>query len=65
MPLTTVTTATRQKKLLNKERISISTTDGEHLFNDGWSKWSPVLRQALMDFGRTIVDESVDSFRVE
>ncbi len=65
LPFSVVTSVTRRKKLLNKDRMAIGTSDGEHLLNDGWSKWSPILRGALADSGRTIVDESEDAFRVE
>jgi hypothetical protein len=32
-----------ERRLLRRDRIRITTTDGEYLINDGWQAWSPLL----------------------
>ncbi|MGH9006738.1 MAG: hypothetical protein ACRDV6_03330 [Acidimicrobiales bacterium] len=56
-PLASITRVAREKMLLNKERIRITTIDGDYLFNDGWSVFSPALRQALIEHHRRRVVE--------
>jgi hypothetical protein len=65
LPLTSITGVRREKKMLNKDRIALTTTDGEYLFNDGWKAWSPLLRDALAVGGRRIVDRGGDAFAAE
>jgi hypothetical protein len=66
LPLASITRITRNKKLLNKDRIIVSTADEEYLFADGWKDWGPLLRDALTTHqGRKVVEESADDWRVE
>ncbi|HEV7191996.1 MAG TPA: hypothetical protein VGN35_02240 [Jatrophihabitantaceae bacterium] len=56
----------REKKLLGKDRIVLTTDTGSYTFSDGWKVWSPLLREALAArFGRTVVDDGADAFTVE
>lgn len=65
VPLSTITAMRRERKLLNKDRLALSTSDGEHLFNDGWAKWAPVLREALAGQGRAVVEDGPDAWSVQ
>lgn len=66
IPLASITSVRREKKLLNKDRIAVDTADRQYLFNDGWKQLSPVLKEALVTrHGRQVVEESPDSWRVQ
>jgi hypothetical protein len=66
LPLASITRISRNKKLLNKDRLLLSTADEEYLFADGWKEWAPLLRDALTSHhGRQIVEDSRDDWRVE
>lgn len=56
--------AGQRRKMLNKDRIAIATSDGEILPNDGWKRLGPALRQAITSLGRSIVDEGPQAWRV-
>jgi hypothetical protein len=65
VPLTDITKVTREKKLLSKDRIVLTTAKDEFRFSDGWKDWSPALRDALgKEHGRTIADDGPDAFSV-
>jgi hypothetical protein len=66
VPLGEITRVTRATKFKNKELIVLSTPDGEHRFNEGYSAWAPLLRRALVErHGRTVVEEGDDAWRIE
>jgi hypothetical protein len=66
IPLSSITSLRREKKLLNKDRIAVGTADREYLFNDGWNQLSPVLKEALITgHGRHVVEQSTDSWQVQ
>jgi hypothetical protein len=65
IPVESITGITRQKKLLSKDRVEISTTGDTYVFSDGWEKWSVLLRDLLTsDYGKTIADNGTDSWSV-
>lgn len=64
IPFTSITAFRRARRLLNKDRIELDTTDGGHLFNDGWRDLSPVLRDALAAAGRAPQVDGDDGYRV-
>ena len=57
--------AGQRRKMLNKDRIAIETSDGEVLLNDGWKRLGPALRQAITSRGRSIVDDGTEAWRVD
>ena len=66
IPLASITSLRREKKLLNKDRIAVGTTDREYLFNDGWKELSPVLKEALVArHRRQVVEQAPDSWQVQ
>jgi hypothetical protein len=66
IPLGAITGIARQRKLLGKDRIAITTGEGEFLFNEGWKDWSPLLKDTLTTrFGRRVVEETPESWRFE
>jgi hypothetical protein len=65
IPLASITSLRREKKLLNKDRIAVGTANQEYLFNDGWKQLSPVLKEALVNHHRRqVVEHSPDSWQV-
>jgi hypothetical protein len=51
---------------MTKDRITISTADGEYLFSDGWKDWSPLLRDTLTQrHGRQVIEDGPDIWRIE
>jgi hypothetical protein len=64
VPLTSITAVRREKKLLNKDRIAITTAEREYLLNDGWRELGPKLREALTGRGLQVTDAGPDSWRV-
>lgn len=56
--------AGQRRKMLNKDRIAIATSDGEVLLNDGWKRLGPALRDVITSRGRSIVDEGPEAWRV-
>jgi hypothetical protein len=64
LPLTSITAVRREKKLLNKDRMAITTADGEYLLNDGWRDLGPKLREALIARGRQVTAAGPDSWSV-
>ena len=66
LPLASITRITRAKKLLNKNRIVLATSDGEYVLNDGWKDFAPLLRDALnTHHSRMIVQESDEDWRIQ
>lgn len=66
LPLASITRIAREKKLFAKDRIRISTTDDEYLFNEGWKEWSPLLLQTLStQHGRRTIEEAPDHWLVQ
>jgi hypothetical protein len=64
VPLESIRRVQREKKLLSKDRIAITTDTDTFTFSDGWKTWSPLLRDTLTTrFGRTVTDEA-DAFTV-
>lgn len=64
IPVESITGIKREKKLMAKKRIRLTTTDGEHLFNEGWDDWSPILIDVLTNqHGRQAVQEGDDTWR--
>jgi hypothetical protein len=60
--VSSITGVARQKKMLSKDRVEISTTGDTYVFSDGWKAWSPILRGLLSDSGRTVTDNAPDSW---
>ncbi|MCU1394183.1 MAG: hypothetical protein JWM34_2611 [Ilumatobacteraceae bacterium] len=56
--------AGQRRKMLNKDRIAITTGAGEVLLNDGWKRFGPALREAIAARGRTVVDDGAEAWRV-
>jgi hypothetical protein len=66
IPLGAITGLARRTKLLGKDRIAITTPEGEFLFSNGWKAWSQLLKDTLTTrFGRRVVEETPDSWRIE
>ena len=66
LPLSSITGIERQKKLLGKDRILISTAQEQYLFSDGWKDWSPLLREQLASVhGRRIVEETPERWLIQ
>jgi hypothetical protein len=66
LPLASITRISREKKLLAKGRIRIATADEEHLFNEAWNEWSPLICNALVSkHGKQAIEDGPDAWRFE
>jgi hypothetical protein len=62
--LDAVTGAGREKKLLNKDRMRLTSKTGVLLFNDGWSHLGSALRDTLADRGANLTRGDDESWTV-
>jgi hypothetical protein len=64
--LSSLTGLALQKKLLSRNRLSISTTDGDFLFSEGWKEWGPLLRDILTrHHDRRVTEQTPEVWRIE
>ncbi|MDQ2894032.1 MAG: hypothetical protein M3Y09_00020 [Actinomycetota bacterium] len=65
LPLAQITGLAREKKMMNKDRMRVSTATEEYLFNDGWKSLGAVLREAFVAAGRQVVEQDPDRWTVQ
>jgi hypothetical protein len=64
--LSSITGLRCERKLFARDRLGISTSDGDYLFNDGWKDWAPLIRDTLIaGHARKVVEDRPDAWRVE
>jgi hypothetical protein len=65
LELASITGLHCERKLLARDRLAISTAEGDYLFSDGWKAWGPLLRDTLVArHGRRVLEEQPDAWRV-
>lgn len=65
LPVSEITRVSHAKKLGSKNILVFEAGGKERRFNDGYSKWEPLLRRLLTErYGRSITQDGEDSWRV-
>ena len=63
IPVLAVLTASRDSRRSHRNRLRISSTVGDFLFNDGWTSVQPMLRKVIVEGHlRSISELDVDSW---
>jgi hypothetical protein len=66
LALADLTGIAHEKKRMAKDRIKLTTADGDYLFNESWNTWSPLLREILTTkLSRRVLEEGSDFWRIE